>query len=114
MRQAGIIAAAGLYALKHNIERLVVDHRHAKQLAGALVGLPGVRIAPEHVETNIVVFDISESGRTAEEMLSRLKHEGLLLVHFGPATLRAVTHMDISNTQIEEACAILRKVFTRV
>ena len=112
MRQAGIIAAAGLYALEHNIQRLAEDHRHAKQLASALVGLPGVRITPEHVETNIVVFDIHETGRTAEDVLGRLKAEGLLLVPFGPATLRAVTHLDISNSQIEEACAILKKVFT--
>jgi len=112
MRQAGIIAAAGLYALEYNIQRLAEDHRHAKQLAGALVGLPGVRITPEHVETNIVVFSIHETGRTAEDVLGRLKAEGLLLVPFGPVTLRAVTHLDISNSQIEEACAILKKVFT--
>jgi threonine aldolase len=112
MRQAGIVAAAGLYALEHNIDRLPIDHRHAKQLGAALVGLPGVRIRPEHIETNIVVFDISETGRTAEEVLSRLKHEGLLLVPFGPATLRAVTHLDVTGEQIEHACAIVKKVFT--
>ncbi|HEY3198268.1 MAG TPA: GntG family PLP-dependent aldolase, partial [Nitrospirales bacterium] len=111
MRQAGILAAAGLYALEHNMYRLAIDHSHAKQLGAALVGLPGVRIKPEHIETNIVVFDISETGRTAEEVLSRLKHEGLLLVPFGPNTLRAVTHLDISSSQIEQACAILKKVF---
>ena len=84
----------------------------AKRLAEALAGLPGVRITTAHVETNIVVFDIHETARTAADMLSRLKAEGLLLVAFGPATLRAVTHLDISNSQIEEACAILKKVFT--
>jgi threonine aldolase len=112
MRQSGIVAAAGLYALEYNIDRLATDHRHAKQLGAALAGLPGVRINPEHIETNIVVFDISETGRTAEEVLSRLKHEGLLLVPFGPATLRAVTHLDVTSEQIEHACAILKKVFT--
>jgi threonine aldolase len=112
MRQAGIIAAAGLYALEHNIQRLAEDHRHAKQLAGGLVGLPGVWITPEHVETNIVVFDIHETARTAADVLGRLKAEGLLLVAFGPTTLRAVTHLDISTSQIEQACAILKKVFT--
>jgi len=112
MRQAGIIAAAGLYALEHNVQRLAEDHRHSKQLAGALVGLPGVRITPEHVETNIVVFDIHETGHTAEEVLRRLKAEGLLLIAFGPATLRAVTHLDVTGEQIEHACAILKKVFT--
>jgi threonine aldolase len=112
MRQAGIVAAAGLYALEHNVDRLAIDHRHAKQLGAALVGLPGVRISPEHIETNIVVFDISETGRTAEEVLSRVKHEGLLLVPFGPTTLRAVTHLDVTGEQIEHACAILKNVFT--
>ncbi len=114
MRQVGIIAAAGLYALEHNIQRLAEDHRHAKQLADALVGLPGVRITPEHVETNIVVFDISETWGTAEDVLGRLKAEGLLLVSFGPTTLRAVTHLDVPTSQIEQACAILKKVFTLI
>jgi threonine aldolase len=112
MRQAGIIAAAGVYALEHNVDRLVEDHRHAKQLAGALVGLPGVRITPEHVETNIVVFDVSETGRGVEEVLARLKQEGLLLLPFGPTALRAVTHLDVTTDDIEQACAILKKVFT--
>src|SRR5438034_1802255 len=112
MRQAGILAAAGLYALEHNVARLAEDHAHAKRLAEALAGLPGVRINPAHVDTNIVVFDISETRRTADEVLALLKAEGLLLVPFSPTTLRAVTHLDISRDQIEQACAILKKVFT--
>ena len=111
MWQAGILAAAGLYALEHNIERLVQDHAHAKRLATALMNLPGVRINPDHVETNIAVFDISETRRTADEVLALLKAEGLLLVPFSPTTLRAVTHLDASREQIDQACAILTKVF---
>jgi len=111
MRQAGILAAAGLYALDHNIARLIRDHVHAKRLAATLAGLPGLRINPEHVETNIVVFDISETRRTAEDLLAMLKTEGLLLVPFSPTTLRAVTHLDVSSGQIDQACAILKKVF---
>ncbi len=111
MRQAGILAAAGLYALDHNIARLTQDHVHAKRLAATLAGLPGLRINPEHVETNIVVFDISETRRTAEDLLAMLKTEGLLLVPFSPTTLRAVTHLDVSSGQIDQACAILKKVF---
>jgi threonine aldolase len=114
MRQAGILAAAGLYALEHNISRLADDHRHAKQLAVALAGLPGVRIIPEHVETNIVVFDISETGRTADDLVARLRREGLLLVAFGPTTLRAVTHLDVSDAEIGEAAGLLAKVFTQL
>jgi len=114
MRQAGILAAAGLYALEHNIARLAEDHAHAKRLAEALAGLPGVRINPAHVETNIVVFDISETRRTADEVLTLLKAEGLLLVPFSPTTLRAVTHLDVSRDQIAQACAILKKVFSKL
>jgi len=112
MRQAGILAAAGLYALEHNIPRLADDHLHAKQLAEALVGLPGVRVNPQDVETNIVVFDIRDTHRTANEVLAQLKAEGLLLVAFDATTLRAVTHLDVSGDQIEEACAIFKKIFT--
>ena len=110
MRQAGILAAAGLYALDHNIARLAEDHTHAKRLAAALAELPGVGIDPAHVETNIVVFDIGETRRTADEVLAALKAAGLLLVPFSKTTLRAVTHLDVSSDQIEQACAILKKV----
>jgi threonine aldolase len=113
MRQAGILAAAGLFALERNIARLVEDHAHAKRLAAALVGLPWVRINPDHVETNIVVFDIGDTRRTADEMLATLKAEGLLLVPFSQTTLRAVTHLDVSSDQIDQACAILQRVFTK-
>jgi len=111
MRQAGIIAAAGLYALEHNIARLAEDHAHAQRLAATLVDLPGVRINPDFVETNIVVFDISETLRAADEVLTALKAAGLLLVPFSPTTLRAVTHLDVSRDQIDQACAILKKIF---
>jgi threonine aldolase len=111
MRQAGILAAAGLYALEHNIDRLAEDHRQAKRLAAALAGIPGIAIDPDQVETNIVVFDIRETQQSASEALARLKAHGVLLVAFGPTTLRAVTHLDVSSDQIEQACTILRKVF---
>ena len=114
MRQAGILAAAGLHALEHNIARLAEDHVHAKKLAATLAGVPGVRINPDHVETNIVVFDIGETHRTAEDVLAALKAEGLLLVPFSATTLRAVTHLDVSRDQIEQACAILKKVLARL
>ena len=101
-------------ALERNIARLAEDHVHAKKLAAVLAGLPGVRINPDHVETNIVVFDIGETRRTADEVLAALKAEGLLLVPFSATTLRAVTHLDASTEQIDQACAILKKVFAQL
>src|SRR2546428_6840262 len=114
MRTAGILGGAGVCGLEHNIARLAEDHAHAKQLAATLAALPGVRINPAHVDTNIVVFDISETRRRAEEVLALLKAEGLLLVPFSPTTLRAVTHLDVSRDQIAQARAILKKVFSKL
>ena len=92
MRQAGILAAAGLYALRYNVTRLSEDHAKL-------------------VETNIVVFDITETRRTTEELIATLKGQGLLVVPFGPMSLRAVTHLDVSDDQIDEACGIFKRVF---
>ena len=111
MRQAGILAAAGLYALEHNIKRLADDHTHAKKLATALADLPGVSIDPDHVETNIVIFDISKTRYSPPQAVEALKKEGVLVVPFGKTLLRAVTHLDISAKDIEKAIAVFHKVF---
>ena len=111
MRQAGILAAAGLYALEHHIERLGEDHANAKLLAKALSDINEISIDPDYVETNIVIFDIAETGRTPEEAVELLKKEGVLVVPFGKTLLRAVTHLDIGPKDIERAVMILRKVF---
>lgn len=111
MRQAGILAAAGIYALKHNVQRLAEDHDHARMLAAALADLKGIQINPEHVETNIVIFDISKTQFTPEQAAEALRHEGILLVPFGKTLLRAVTHLDVSRKDIEQAVRVLRKVF---
>lgn len=111
MRQAGILAAAGLFALEHNIPRLAEDHAHAKKLATALAGLPGIAINPDHVETNIVIFDIAKTRFTPEQAIEELKKEGVLVVPFGKTLLRAVTHLDVGAKDIEKAIAVFRKVF---
>ncbi len=111
MRQVGILAAAALYALEHNVQRLADDHRHAKMLATALAEIKGFRINPDHVETNIVIFDTSNSGRSALEILERLKENGILMVPFGPTLVRAVTHLDVSREDIELTIQTLRKSF---
>ncbi len=111
MRQAGILAEAGIYALKHHIQRLAEDHVHARILATALAELKGIQINPDHVETNIVIFDISKTHFTPEQAAEALRQEGVLLVPFGKTLLRAVTHLDVSRKDIEQAILVLRKVF---
>jgi len=111
MRQAGILAAAGLYALEHNIKRLADDHAHAQKLATALAGLPGISIDPDHVETNIVIFDIAKTRFSPAQAVEALKKEGVLVVPFGKTLLRAVTHLDVGAKDVEKAITAFRKVF---
>ncbi len=111
MRQVGILAAAALYALKNNVERLAKDHEHAIILAKELAKIKGFQINPEHVETNILVFDVSESGFSVEEVLGKLKAKGILMVPFGHTLARAVTHLDVSREDIEKTIRVIRKVF---
>ncbi len=113
MRQVGIIAAAGVYALKHNIERLAEDHRRARKLAEALSDMPGIRLEPEEIETNIVVIDVADSGLTVDDVVLLLERNGVLVVPFGRTTVRAVTHLDVDDEDIERAVAVFREVFSQ-
>ena len=110
MRQAGIIAAAGIYALDHHIERLKEDHNNAKRLALGLNEFQGVSIDPEHVETNIVIFDIAEMGMTAPQVRDEMKKKGVLIHPFGKTQIRLVTHLDVSKEGIEIALKAFKKV----
>jgi threonine aldolase len=112
MRQVGILAAAGLYALDHHVERLAEDHLHAKMLAEAVATLPGIRLNPAHVETNIVVMDISPSGISPADAQARLRERGVLVLPFGPGRLRAVTHLDVDRNGMERAIQAFRSVFS--
>ncbi len=108
MRQAGYLAAAGLYALQHHVERLADDHAHARLLASALAELPDVEnIRP--VDTNIVIFDVKKP-HTAATALAALAELGVKASAFGPMTIRLVTHLDVDKAGIEWAVAGLRKV----
>lgn len=96
MRQAGIIAAAGVYALRHHVERLVQDHECARALAFGLAELPGLTLDTGRVETNIVLFDVKGAGLTGETFAARtLASHGVRFSVLGPTTVRAVTHLDI-------------------
>jgi threonine aldolase len=103
MRQAGMVAAAGLYALEHNVERLADDHANARRLAEGLVEA-GMPVDLEQVETNFVLLDAGRLGLEADEAVARLRAEGVLLSFATrPGTLRAVTHLDVSAAVIDDA-----------
>lgn len=109
MRQAGVLAAAGLVALEETPQRLHEDHANARRLADGLAGLPGVMIDAERVVTNIVLFDVSKTGVTADEICARLQKRGVLASGFG-SSIRMVTHYDVSGEDIETALRELRSI----
>ncbi len=112
MRQAGIVAAAGIYALEHNVARLEEDHRNAKRLAEILREIPSVSVDVEAVQTNIVIFHVVEHSLSATAILEALKKEGVLINSIGGTTFRAVTHLDVTSKDIEAAGQILRVTLT--
>jgi threonine aldolase len=110
MRQAGILAAAGIYALEHNVARLAEDHLNAKRLARGIAEIDGLDIDVNTVETNILYFGVRRSGLTVPILVERLKAEGILMLGTGPNSIRAVTHLDVSKEGIDRAVDVLRKV----
>ncbi|MGH7058128.1 MAG: threonine aldolase family protein [Acetobacteraceae bacterium] len=106
MRQAGICAAACLYALDHHVERLAEDHANARVLARGLAQIPGVTL--ETPETNLVFFDTSGTGMTAESLATRARREGVAISTMGKFRARACLHLDVDRKRVEEAIAILR------
>lgn len=106
MRQSGILAAAALYALDHNLSRIGEDHEHAKLLAARLADCPAVR--PLEPDTNIVMLDLVRDFSDA--VVPKLAHAGVLVVPFGPRRLRAVTHLDVSRQDVERAAKTIRGV----
>jgi threonine aldolase len=106
MRQAGVAAAAGLYALEHHVVRLREDHARASRLAE---GVRSAGIAVRNsVETNCVQFDIAHLSATAEEVLRRLESRGVLLSGTSyPSVIRAVSHLDVSDTDVERSIDVI-------
>jgi threonine aldolase len=105
MRQAGIVAAAGLYALEHHVERLAEDHANARVLAEGLVEIPGVRIDADRVETNIVIFEVDD----AFALVGALHDAGIEVTPLGPARIRMVTHLDVDRDGCERAVSVIRE-----
>jgi threonine aldolase len=110
MRQAGLLAAAGLYALDHHMARLVEDHANARRLAEALVGNAKVDLDLAPVQTNIVVFHLKPGAPDSATVVQRAAERGVLLFAFGPRTLRAVTHLDVTAAQCARAGEILAEL----
>lgn len=110
MRQAGIIAAGALYALEHHIDRLADDHANARILADAIRSAPGLRLDPEIVDTNIVIFEVDAELGTAAAFCARLRDEGVWMNATAPQRVRAVTHLNVSRKQIAHAAAVLQEI----
>ena len=107
MRQVGIFAAAGLYALDHNVDRLAEDHANARLMADTLAGSPAIELDPAAVQTNIVVFGLAPEAPDAATVVARARELGVLVFAFGPRTIRAVTHLDVARDQCARAARIL-------
>ncbi|MDH3593533.1 MAG: aminotransferase class I/II-fold pyridoxal phosphate-dependent enzyme [Rhodospirillales bacterium] len=111
MRQAGIIAAAGVYALDNNVERLAEDHAHARQLGEGLAEISGLRIDPAEIETNMVYFEVDPARMTAPDFSARLlAQHGVRIGAVGPRQMRAVTHLDVAAPDIPAALRAMAAV----
>jgi len=110
MRQAGILAAAGLIALQETPKRLHVDHENARLLAEGLAEIPGIKIDPAKVVTNILILDVSQTGITSFDISKRLAARGILANGVTPETMRMVTHYDVDRAGCERALLVLREI----
>ena len=113
MRQAGVLAAAGLVALEETPPRLHEDHANARWLANELANVPGVALDAARVQTNIVIFDIAETGLTTAEFSAELKERGVLINGIGGSAMRAVTHYDVNREGCETAVGAVREIAAR-
>lgn len=113
MRQAGIIAAAGIVALTEMVDRLVEDHANARNLAQGLMEIPGLLVASDAIATNIVYFRVAKNGWDAATLTARLGAEGVRVLPTGPDQMRAVLNYHVSPTDVQQALATFRRVMRR-
>jgi threonine aldolase len=113
MRQAGVLAAAGLIALEKSPARLHIDHEHAQLLAQAVASMPGLRIDASKVRTNIVIFDCSQMDMTAVEFCDALAPHGILAQDTALHSVRFVTHCDVDRAGIDRAISVLREIVAK-
>jgi threonine aldolase len=109
MRQNGIFTAAGLYALDHHLARLEDDHAHARLIGARLAASPHIRLDLSTVQTNIVIFHLADDAPDAATVVVRARERGVLVVAFGPRTVRAVTHFDVTREQCVEGAEVLAR-----
>ena len=108
-RQAGILAAAGLHALDHHVERMAEDHANAKWFAERVSAMEGVELVYADTQTNLVFLDVTPSGLAAETVSQRLRERGVALAMRGGTTFRAVTHLDVTRADVEQAARALQE-----
>lgn len=111
MRQAGILAAAAIFAVEHSFLRLAEDHRRARQLAEFMAGLPKIEIDLETVQSNITIFDVVNTGYTGHQIIEKLAEKRVRMTTFARTKIRAVTHLHISDRDIDQTMEILRTIF---
>ena len=114
MRQAGIIAAAGIVALETMVDRIREDHDNAARLAQGIAGIDGLSIDLAHVHTDIVYFDVAREGQTAEALVKELDHSGIRMLSVGPTRIRAVTHYGITTDDIDRTLGVLAEAMSSV
>ncbi len=108
LRQAGVIAAAGIWALENNVNRLAEDHENAKILGWRISDIPGMKVEPFPVQSNLVFFDVSATGRDARELSKELRKQEIWIGAVSQNIMRAVTHLDVSLLQIHQAMDALK------
>ena len=111
-RQAGVLAAAGLYALEHNIDRLAEDHANARLIAETLADAAPGSVKPDQVETNIVVADLAATGKSVAEIVEGARSAGILIGGVGATQLRVVTHLDASTSDCRIAAEALARLLS--
>ena len=110
MRQAGVLAAAGLVALEKGPKRLQEDHDNARFLARRLAEVPGIGLDPSKIQTNIVIFDLKKAQRTSADFLKALADRGVLAVPVDNERVRMVTHLDVDREDVEKAVEVVKEV----
>lgn len=110
MRQAGVLAAAGIVSLNEMVERLAEDHANAKQLAVGLAQIPGLIVDPDQIHTNIIYFEVKREDMTRQDFVQRIDSAGVRMLPLGPQRIRAVTHYHITSEDIDQALGVISKV----